>query len=54
MEELLQKGPVRLRDTRTSGTACLPTGLMRFENGILRAFNFRKTFNKIICFNAYF
>ena len=54
VEELLQKGPVRLRGTRTNGNAFLPTGSMRFENEISRAFNFRKTFNKTICFNVYF
>ena len=52
--QLLQKRPVHLRDTRTNGNPYLPTGSMWFENGILRNFNFRKTFNKAISFNVCF
>ena len=48
---LLQKRPVRPRDTRTNGKLCLPTRSMWFENGILRTF---KTFNKTIFFNVCF
>ena len=47
--QLLQKRPVHLGDTRANGNPCLPTGSVWFENGILRTFNFRKTFNKTIC-----
>ena len=52
--QLLQKRPVHLRDTRANGNPYLPTGSMWFENGILRTFNFRKTFNKAISFNVCF
>ena len=52
--QLLQKRPVHLRDTRTNGNQCLATGSMRFGNGILRTFDFWKTFNKTISFNVCF
>ena len=38
--QLLQKKTVHLRGTRTNGNPCLPTGSMRFENGIFGRNNF--------------
>ena len=52
--QLLQKRPVHLCDTRTNGNPCLPPGSLCFENGILRAFIFRKAFSKTTYFNICF